>query len=68
VVIAPALACFVVYTPGLQDIVQARHPHSLYILYAALLMAGCLFAWTEGRKWVTRHLPKDHLFNRVFAW
>jgi sodium/potassium-transporting ATPase subunit alpha len=68
VVIAPALACFVVYTPGLQDIVQARHPHSLYILYAALLMAGCLFAWTEGRKWVTRRLPKDHWFNRVFAW
>jgi len=67
VVIAPTLACFVVYTPGLQDIVNARHPFSLFIFYAALLMAGILFAYSEGRKYLTRTYP-EHWLNRYFSW
>jgi sodium/potassium-transporting ATPase subunit alpha len=67
VFIAPALACFVVYTPGLRDIVLARNPFSLYIFYSMLLMTGVLFVYTEGRKWFTRTYP-EHFLNKYFAW
>ena len=67
VIVAPILAVFVVYTPGLDDITQARHPFSLFIFYAALLMTGTFLIWTEGRKLFTRTYP-DHWLNAYFAW
>jgi hypothetical protein len=67
VLVAVALGCFVVYTPGLQDIVQTRNPFSLYIFYGGLLSAGVLFVWTEGRKWFTRTYP-EHYLNKYLAW
>ena len=67
VVIAPTIACFVVYTPGLRDIVEARNPFSLFIFYSAILMAGVLLFYTEGRKYFTRHYP-THWLNKYLAW
>lgn len=57
VLIALALGIIVVYTPGIQDIVMAYNPHSLPLLYGALLSAGCFLTLTEGRKWILRHYP-----------
>ena len=69
VCIAIGLGCFITYTPGISTIVQAGGPESqLDILYASLIVAGCLWGWSEGRKWVTRNSPKEHWFNRLFAW
>lgn len=67
VCVAPILAIFVVYTPGLRDITGARNPFSLPIFYAALLMAGTLLIYTEGRKYVTRTYP-EHWSNKWLAW
>jgi hypothetical protein len=65
--VALALACIVVYTPGLQDIVGAAPPYQLEILYGSLLAAACLWGWAEGRKWFTRSYPA-HPANRYLAW
>jgi len=67
VVIASCLAIFVVYTPGLRDITLSRNPRSLPIFYAAILIAGVLLIWTEGRKWFTRTYP-EHKINGYLAW
>ena len=68
VVIALLLGIFVVYTPGLQDIVGARDPFSLEILYASLLSAGILWIGTEARKWFTRSYPDNWWNKYVLAW
>ena len=69
VIIALALGCVVTYVPGISYIVQSGGPQSqLDILYASLMISGALWGWSEGRKWFTRSHPKDHWFNRIFAW
>jgi sodium/potassium-transporting ATPase subunit alpha len=67
VVVALCLACFVVYTPGLQDVVGAAPPNQLEIFYGSLLAAGVLWSWAEGRKWFTRNYP-EHPANKYLAW
>jgi sodium/potassium-transporting ATPase subunit alpha len=67
VVLAIILGCFVVYTPGIQDVVLARNPLSLEIFFASLLVAGVIWPYCEGRKWFTRTYP-DHWLNKYFAW
>lgn len=67
VVVAIALGCFVVYTPGLQDIVQSRNPFSLHILYCALLNFVAHWSTTEARKYMTRNYPEMWL-NKYLAW
>eukprot|EP01039_Chlorochromonas_danica_P004893 gene4893-5362_t len=67
VVIAIALACFVVYCPGIRYVVQARNPMSLEILYASLWVTAALWGYTEGRKWFTRTYP-EHWLNNWLAW
>lgn len=62
VIVALALGIIVVYTPGIQDIVMAYNPHSLPLLYGALLSAGCFFILTEGRKWLLRNHPETSRF------
>jgi hypothetical protein len=61
------MGIFVTYTPGLNDITLSRNPFSLHILYAALMMAGAMFAWTEARKYFTRAYP-THWLQAYFAW
>ena len=67
VILAILLGCFVVYTPGLQGVVQSRGAFSLPILYCALLNFGCHWSWTEGRKYFTRTYP-SHWLNKYLAW
>lgn len=67
VVVAIALGCFIVYTPGLQDIVQSRNPFSLHILYCALLNFVAHWSTTEARKYMTRNYPEMWL-NKYLAW
>lgn len=66
-VIAISLGVFVIYTPGLIDIVQSRYPHSLIILYASLLAWGTIWGYCEGRKWFSRTYP-EHWSNKYLAW
>ena len=68
VVIALCLGCFVTYLPGLQVIVQSANPYSLLILYASLWVSFSLWAWAEGRKYITRTYPGKNCFNRYLAW
>jgi len=68
VVVALLLGCFVTYTPGLQGIVQSANPHSLDILYASLMVAGCHWFGSEGRKWYTRNYPQHWLNKHVLDW
>ena len=69
-VIALLLGIFVTYCPGLQEIVQSHNPDSLMILEACLWVSFAVWAWAEGRKYVTRSLQGDrtHWFNKIFAW
>lgn len=67
VVIAIALACFVVYTPGIAYVVGSHNPLSLEILYASLLVAAAMWPYCEGRKWFTRTYP-EHWLNKWVAW
>ncbi len=55
VLIAISLGIFLVYCPGLQTILMAYNPPSLFIFYASLLSIGCIIPWTEGRKWLFRN-------------
>ena len=52
--IAVGLGCFIVYTPGLKDIVSAGEIDSLLMLYSALIALGGLWTFTEVRKAWTR--------------
>ena len=67
VLVALLLGCFVTYCPGLQEVVQSANPFSLDILYASLFTAFALWAWAEGRKWVSRTYP-SHWINRTLKW
>jgi sodium/potassium-transporting ATPase subunit alpha len=67
VVLAILLGCFVAYCPGIRIIVQSANPFSLEILYAALLVWGTLWGYTELRKWYTRNYPGTWL-NKQLAW
>ena len=67
VIAAICLGCFVVYTPGLQDIVQTRNPFSLHLLYCALLNFVAHWTTTEARKYMTRNYPNMWL-NKWLAW
>jgi magnesium-transporting ATPase (P-type) len=58
VLVAVCLGIFIVYTPGIQQIVMAGNPHSLPLLYGALLSVGCFFILTEGRKYLLRNYPQ----------
>jgi magnesium-transporting ATPase (P-type) len=62
VVVALCLGIIVVYTPGIQSVVMAYNPHSLPLLYGALLSAACFFVLTEGRKWLLRNFPNTSWF------
>jgi sodium/potassium-transporting ATPase subunit alpha len=66
-VLAVCLACFVVYCPGIRDVVSARNPVSLEILYASLLVSGAMWAYGEGRKYIIRTYP-DSPITKVLAW
>ena len=66
-IIAILLGIFVIYTPGLIDIVQSRYPHSLIILYASLLAWGTIWGYCEGRKCFSRAFPQ-HWSNKYLAW
>ena len=68
VVIALLLGSFITYCPGLQDIVQTHNPWSLIIFESCMWTSWALWSWAEGRKFITRRLPREHLFNRIFAW
>jgi len=63
--IAVAIACFVVYTPGVQDIVSAGEIDSILMLYAALLATAALWSFTEARKAGTRIWGRE---ADVLAW
>ena len=67
VIIAIALGCFVVYCPGLREIVQAHTPDQETILEASVMVGGYLVFVTEGRKWFTRTYPQ-HPLNKLLAW
>jgi sodium/potassium-transporting ATPase subunit alpha len=67
VLIAIGLGCLVAYCPGIRMIVQSANPFSLDILYAALLVWGTLWIYTETRKWFTRTYP-EHWLNKYLAW
>eukprot|EP01033_Poteriospumella_lacustris_P013853 gene13853-9903_t len=66
-VLAVCLACFVVYCPGIRDIVSARNPVSLEVLYASLLVSGAMWAYGEGRKYFIRTYP-DSPITKVLVW
>jgi magnesium-transporting ATPase (P-type) len=59
VIVALCLGLFIVYTPGIQTVVMAYNPHSLPLLYGALVSIGCFFTLTEGRKWFIRNYPNS---------
>jgi sodium/potassium-transporting ATPase subunit alpha len=67
VVIALCLGCFVVYVPGLQEIVNTANVDSLIILYGSIISASAMWSYTEGRKYFTRSYP-DHWLNGYLAW
>lgn len=67
VFVAIALGCFVVYCPGIQDIVSARDPYSIEIFYGALLLCAVFWPFCEGRKYLTRNYPQ-HWLNKYLAW
>jgi sodium/potassium-transporting ATPase subunit alpha len=52
VFIALCIGIFLVYCPGVQDVVMARNPPSLVILYGALLSIALIIPFTEGRKYL----------------
>lgn len=68
VVIALLLGSFITYCPGLQEIVTSKDPWSLTIFESCMWTSWALWSWAEGRKYLTRKLPSDHWFNRIFAW
>lgn len=55
VVVAVCLGILVTYTPGIQYVVSADNPHSLPLLYGALISIGIFFVVTEGRKYIARN-------------
>eukprot|EP01034_Spumella_vulgaris_P024505 gene24505-30859_t len=65
---AVIMGCFVIYTPGLDTIVATRHPFSLDVLYASILVAGVMFGTTEARKWFTRKYPEHYINKKWLAW
>jgi sodium/potassium-transporting ATPase subunit alpha len=65
--ISLALGCFVVYCPGLREILGAHTPNQEVIVQASVMVAGYLIFVTEGRKWFTRNYPQ-HPLNRLLAW
>lgn len=67
IIIALFLGLMVIYCPGIVDIVEARDPLSLEIFYAALLGAGMMWGYCEGRKWFSRNFP-SHWSNKYLAW
>jgi len=67
VIIAIALACFVVYCPGIAYVVGSHNPFSLEILYGTLIVAAVIWPYCEGRKLFTRSYP-DHWLNKYLAW
>jgi sodium/potassium-transporting ATPase subunit alpha len=67
VCVAACIGVFIAYCPGLQEVVQSKNPHSLEVLYMALLCFGALWGYTEARKWFTRTYP-THFVNRLLAW
>jgi sodium/potassium-transporting ATPase subunit alpha len=68
VLLSLLIACFLVYTPGLNTVLGGDTPiSSLYILYGSLLVTAVIWSFTEGRKYVTRKYPQ-HCSNRWLAW
>ena len=63
--LAVAIGCFIVYTPGLKDIVNAGSIDSLLMVYAGLLATAALWGYTEARKALTRSWGRT---NDVLAW
>jgi magnesium-transporting ATPase (P-type) len=55
VAIALSVAVLIVYCPGIQTVVMAYNPPSLFVLYGALVSLACLIPLTEGRKWLLRN-------------
>jgi sodium/potassium-transporting ATPase subunit alpha len=66
-VLAIVLGCFVVYCPGIRDIVSAAYPVSLEIFYASLLVSGAMWINGEGRKYILRTYP-EHPVSKILAW
>jgi len=65
--ISLALGCFVIYCPGIVDVVLARRVFSLPILYVALIEAFAFFTFAEGRKFLTRNFPTNPVV-KLFSW
>jgi sodium/potassium-transporting ATPase subunit alpha len=65
---AIAVGCFVIYCPGVIDIVQARSPDSIDILIATIIVFVTFLVSTETRKaWSRRN--RNHWFNKyVVGW
>lgn len=61
VLLAIGLGCFIVYTPGLNDIVQTRNPDSTFILISSLIVLILLWTVIEGRKLYTMNYPDSKL-------
>jgi magnesium-transporting ATPase (P-type) len=57
VVAAICMGVFVVYTPGLQYITLTFNPHSLPMLYVALIACGTILTYTELSKYWFRKYP-----------
>jgi magnesium-transporting ATPase (P-type) len=68
VLLAIGMGCLVVYTPGIQEIVTARDPMQLEILYASLAGGAAIWIATELRKWYTRSYPESWWNVHVLAW
>ena len=67
VLTALMLGIFVIYCPGVIDIVQARTPIHITIFYGSLLVFGTLWPYAEGRKLFTRSYP-HHPLNKWLSF